>query len=341
MKKLFLTIIVTMFFGIVAYSQTLTEATDLYNGAVVKVNEKNYQTAIDDFQACLNICEKIGADAAELTSRCKTGIYQTTYSYANEMLRNNNFSEALPLLDKVIELAESECQREAITIESKNEMIESIKSKKSSIYAKQAKDQYNLKVYDEVIRLADLALSFNPENITALFYKGRSYEKQGNLELMEDNFTKCIALTSNNPKEAAVAENVKKSARSAYIKAAQAFIQAGQKLSADQENEKTAQLEKAFEMLQKVEFYGMDANAYYHLALVNNGLKKFQAALDAANTGLPLETKNKSNFYYMIGMAYEGLDNTTEACKNYKLVTDGGYVKPAIYQREQVLKCEN
>lgn len=324
-----------------AFSQTLAEATAIYNKAVIKVNNNNFQEAIADFQKSITICETIGEGANELKTRALSAEYQSTNSLANEYFRNQKVDEALSLFDQVLTLADREVKRGAITEQDKIDLNAKINNQKSSIYAKKAKDKYDEGNYDETITIATHALTFDDNNPTAYFYIGRAYEKKEDLVKMEENYKKCIELTKNDSKQAYIGENVKKMARSAYIKAAQVYIKEGQKLPIDKEAEKKIQLEQAYTMLKKVEYYGMDANTYYYLSLVDNNLKNYQEALDAATKGLALEQKNKSNFYFMIGMAYEGLGNVTEACNNYKLVTEGGYVKPAIYQREQVLKCKN
>lgn len=324
-----------------AFSQTLTEATDVYTQAVVDANNSNFQEAIAGFQKCITMCETIGEGANELKTHSLTGEYQSTNSFANEFMRNQKLDEALPVLDQVVTLAAREQLRGAISEQDKTEMIDKINNQKALIYAKKAKDMYDAENYDETIKIAEQSLSFDKENITAYFYTGRAFEKKNDLEKMEENFIKCIELTKNEPKQAYLGENVKKIARSAYIKEAQSYIKEGQKQPIDKEAEKKQQLEQAYALLKKVEYYGMDANTYFYLSLVDNNLKQYDEALDAATKGLALEEKNKSNFYFMIGMAHEGLGNSTEACNNYKLVTDGGYVKPAIYQREQVLKCKN
>lgn len=238
-------------------------------------------------------------------------------------------------------LAIQEQESGSSALEYTTEVLRKIKINKSNIYAKQAKDAYDAGNYEQAITLSTQSIQELSDNTTAYFYRGRAYEKQGDLNKMEENFVQCINLTKDDPQAIGINQSVKKSARSAYIKESQKFIQVAQKCTPEQEATKIENLEKALALLRSAEKYDSDANTYYHLALINNGLKKYQEALNAANAGLPLETKNQSNFYFMIGQSYEGLGDIEKACANYKLVRDGSYVKPAGFQRDQVLKCKD
>lgn len=322
-------------------AQTIESAANLYNQSSDAIKNKDYPAALSDLQKCITMCDALGTeDALELKEKAESVVFQCNYAYSTELIRLKKFDEALPVL-KIAETMALQEQEKGVIGDYATEVLRKIKANKSAIFAKQAKDAYEAAQYDSVIMLATQALQEKPDNTTAFFYRGRAYEKKGDLAKMEEDFSQCINLTRDNPKEVNITESVKKSARSAYIKESQQYIQIAQKCSPEEETKKIENLELALSLLKKAELYDSDANTYYHLALVNNGLKKYQDALNAANAGLPMETKNQSNFYFMIGQAYEGLGNIDKACENYKLVREGGFVKPAGFQRDQVIKCKD
>ena len=82
-----------------------------------------------------------------------------------------------------------------------------------------------------------------------------------------------------------------------------------------------------------------DAQIFYFATIANNGLSNWQKAIEFGNKALSFEQKSKSNLYFELGKAYEGIDNKSEACKAYKGVIDGPNQAAAQYKITQELKC--
>jgi tetratricopeptide (TPR) repeat protein len=82
---------------------------------------------------------------------------------------------------------------------------------------------------------------------------------------------------------------------------------------------------------------------YYLLAVSYNNLKKNDEAIAAANLGVALEEQTAikmARFYYEIAKAYEGKNDASNACENYKKAAVGTFAASANYQMKTVLKCQ-
>ncbi|HQB48503.1 MAG TPA: hypothetical protein PK785_06540, partial [Bacteroidales bacterium] len=91
------------------------------------------------------------------------------------------------------------------------------------------------------------------------------------------------------------------------------------------------------------DFKADDPDTYYYLALSYNGLKNWNMAIEAAQTGVDLsegESKdNKAKFYFEMGNAFKGANNNEKACEAYNNAKYGQFVENANYEITQVLKC--
>jgi tetratricopeptide (TPR) repeat protein len=84
-------------------------------------------------------------------------------------------------------------------------------------------------------------------------------------------------------------------------------------------------------------------DVYYYLAKSYNPLKKYDEAIESANTGILLEEQNDeklARFYFEIAMAFESKKDTLNACINYKKSAFGAFAKYSNDKIKLVLKCQ-
>ena len=154
-----------------------------------------------------------------------------------------------------------------------------------------------------------------------------AYKGQEDLAKMRTNMDKALELGATNTKAAKTLKKIRSIVSKAYIAEGGKMIQAGKFADAK------VNLDIALEYNQK------SKDTYYYLAVACNGLKSWDAAIDAANKSLALEKGNKSKIHFEIGKSFEGKGDAGAACAAYRQVTSGPNVEAAKYQMAIVLKC--
>lgn len=314
-KKLKSLVFVILLGGaVVSYGQTINEAGEALNQGA-ELSKTDPKAAIASFQQCIDVASQLGEEGAELQGKAESMIVKMHYRVAMSELKAKKYDEAIVSLQSTVEVADKYNDAE-------------IKAKATKYipeaYSKKGSTLSRAKKYDEAIAAYNKAIELNGKKGKYYFGRGVVYKKMKNLDAMKTDLDKAIELSKEGDK---VSKKCKSTLHKTYMNAGAKSIQ----------KQKFAD---AAQLLSVATQYGASANAYYYQAVANNGIKKFDVAIEAANKALELEKEDKMRVYFQLGTSYAGLGDNGNACVNFKKVTAGPYVEQAKYQVEQVLKCK-
>lgn len=314
------TTLVLFLIGLVSFSfaQDLNEAGTAFNDGNEAIKAKKFADAVRHYENSLDMCQMIGEDATELQSKVEGQLTKAYYYNAQVLYKKKNFDASIEEFKKAIEAA-------GVSNDEKTK-------KKSTafipkVYSSQGLGLVKEKKYDDAIAIFNKALEYKKGFVNAHYGLGLAYKGKDDVDQAVANFEAAVANGADNPK-AAKTVNKAKSAGSKMLEA-----KAAKELQIEHSKEAVGYLKKANE------FSGGSFNSYYLLALANNKLKNFDAAIEAATTGLTFEGGDTNSINFELGKAYEGKGDSANACAAYKKVTSGPNVQAAQFQIKEVLKC--
>ena len=297
------------------FSQTMNEAGEAFNNGIAALKAKNYSKAIEAYNTCITICDKLGDEGASLKINAESQIPDAYFKLATSLYQSKKFDEAIKAYEKSNE--------SALKIND-TETSDKAKNYIARVYNTKGSAQYKANNFDNALASFDKALKADGTYFKAYYSKALVYNKQENVEAFKNAMDKVIELGPANDKTVAAAKTtVFRSFRADAGKA----LQAGN-------------FKKSIENIDIALNYGSgDAQTFYFATIAYNGLSNWNKAIEYGNKAIALEKKSKSNIYFELGKAYEGNDNLSEACKAYKNVTDGPNKAAAEHKVTTELKC--
>jgi len=314
------TTLVLFLIGLVSfsYAQDINEAGTAFNDGNEAIKAKKFADAVQYFENSLDMCQMIGADAAELQPKVEAQLTKAYYYNAQILYKKKKFEAAVAEFNKAIEAAD--VSNDAKTKKKAQGFI-------PKVYSSQGLSFIKAKDYDGAIAIFNKALSNKEECVNAYYGLGLAYKEKDDIAKAVESFDAAIQNGASNPKAAKTVGKVK-TAGQKMLEAA-----AAKELQIEHAKEAVDYLNKS------IEYSGGSFNAYYLLALGNNKLKQFDAAIDAANKGLAIGGGDTNSIYFELGKSYEGKGDSANACASYKKVTAGPNTQAAQFQMKEVLKC--
>lgn len=314
------TTLVLFLIGLVSFSfaQDLNEAGTAFNDGNEAIKAKKFADAVKHYENSLDMCQMIGGDAAELQSKVEGQLTKAYYYNAQVLYKKKKFDDSVAEFKKAI--AAADVSNDAKTKKKADDFIPKVYSSQGLSYIKEKK-------YDEAIGIFNKALEYKEACVNAYYGLGLAYKEKDDIDQAVANFDAALANGKDNPKAAKTVKKVK-SAGSKMLEAT-----AAKELQIEHAQQAADYLSKS------IEYSGGSFNSYYLLALANNKLKKFDAAIEAATAGLTFEGGDKNSLNFELGKAYEGKGDSANACAAYKKVTSGPNVQAAQFQVKEVLKC--
>lgn len=308
--------IVFLSVSLFAFSQSINEAGSEYNNGLKAMKESNYETAINDFLSCIDICDQLGQEGEDLKSKAQTQLASAYLQHGLELYKGKKFNDALQTLKKSSELAKQI---------GKTKTEQTAKSYMSRVYYTSGLVQLKKPDPDKALEYFNKSIEYDPAYYKAYYGKGLAYKIKDDPEKMKEAFDKVFQYAGGDIKTISKAEDA------AY----KYFLSEGTKAL------QKGNYSKASEFLQEsINYKKPDASIYYYLAIAYNGLSKWDKAIEAANNGINLNSDETSNLYFELGKAYEGKGDKTNACEAYKNVVKGPNQAAAQHKVSQELKCE-
>lgn len=302
--------------SVLVFSQSMNEAGQAFNDGLQKAKAKDYSAAIESYRQCVVFCNSVGAEGNDLKGKAETQIPVAYYNQGKAQYKAKKFDDAIKSFDSAVNSAN------AI-----NDKSNAGKSKKylARVYNSKGTGFYSAKKYDDALVMFYKSLTYDEAYLRANYGKSLVYRKQNNVEAYKAELDYMVANGKEGDKTVA-------KAKSTAVKFF-ANTQAGKAIQA-------GNFKKAVDMLEiGVSFGNVNAQAYFFAAVAHNNLSQWQKAIDAGNNAVAKEKKSKSNIYFELGKAYEGIGNKANACSSYKKVTDGPNLASAKYKIETELKC--
>lgn len=312
--------IVTTFSVKNLHAQTKEDAIVAFNAAL-ELSKTNLDGAIVKMQDVVKMCTTIGADADTLKMKAGTVIPVWQYNVANNLITSKKYNLAIAAYEK----------SNALAVKYGDDNIkEKSAGQLTILYKNKGYSAYQANKLDSAVIYLDKSLSFDPNYATAMYLKGLIYKKKGDDAKMIENMK-------------LAAETAAKTNDSMVMKAANTMIGANlNQEGIDAFNKKS--YTEAVEKLNSALALGFKTkNLYYVLATSNNFLKKYDEAIEAAKAGMAMDDQTNeklARYYCEIAKAYEGKNDTENACANYKKSVYGPFAKFANDKIKNVLKCQ-
>jgi tetratricopeptide (TPR) repeat protein len=312
--------LVTTFSGNNLYAQTKEDAGTAFNAAL-ELSKTDMPGAIVKMQDVLKMCNAIGRDGDTLKMKVGTVLPVWQYNIGNNLLKDKNYDQAIPAYEKSLDFATTFSDAN-IKTKAEDQLVK--------LYTNKGNVLLKADSADKAIVYLDKALKFDPEYSKALFTKGQAYKKKGDNVKMQENMELAIASATKTNDTLTIRAAKNTIGASLYNEGKVAF-------------QKKSYADAVTKLNSAATFDFKNKELYYLLAASNNNLKNFDAAIEAANAGLPMEEQTNekmARFYYEIAKAYEGKKDVANACTNYKKAAFGTFAQSANYQMKTVLKCQ-
>jgi tetratricopeptide (TPR) repeat protein len=299
-----------------AQAQDVNEAVTAYNDAL-KVMSSDPANAVKTLDACIALCNKIGAPADSIKTAATSKFAETYYNLALNQAKAKDLDGAVVNFKEAIKYAE----------QTKNtEVLKRTTPALVRIYAMQANTYLTQKDPVKAQETLNLALQLDQENVTTWLVQMKIHQDADNDAGVEEAIAKCVAI-SKNPNET----------RQAQQSGMKYFLSKGSKaVNGSKFDEGVASLEKALAYDEN----NKDVIAY--LAKAYNGVSQWDKAIETANKGIALEedvAEKEAKFWFEVGLAYKGKGDKTNACDSFKKAMAGQYLENAKYEIEVDLKC--
>jgi len=316
-QKLFMAVVMSLSFTTITYAQTVNEAGEKLNEGIKNLKAKNYDQAIVSLESCVEICDMVGPDAFDVRSSAVTKIPIAYFKSAVAVYKSKDYPAAIEKFKKSAEIAKKYDNAKLEKNSAKNV---------PALYNSLSNASIKRKDFDKALSLLDEAIAYKPTYLKGYLGKARVYKELGKTAELEANIAKILEIKSDS-----------KTAITARELAGNYFLNKGVKAIGNKN------YAAALPLLEKSKQYkNPDVNTYYYYAIVYNGLKKFDKALEATKAAVTKGGSEKviANVYFEQGNALAGLNKKTEACEAYTKALNGPNAEAANFQMKEVLKCK-
>ena len=301
-------------------AQTKEDAGNAFNAAL-ELSKTNMAGAVVKMEEVVTMCNALGADGDTIKMSATTVIPVWQYNVGNNFLKVKDYNKATVAFEKSDEYA-AKYDDENIKLKSEDILVK--------LYASKGNTLLKADKADEAIAVLDKSLKIDPANSKALYAKGLAYKKKGDTEKLLENMELSLA-SATKDNDTVIADAARSTIALTYYQDGKTLFQ-------------KKSYEEAIEKFNSaLKYDDTNKELFYLLAVSNNNIKKYDEAIAAGNSGLPLEDQSNvkmARFYYEIAKAYEGKQDTSNACDSYKKSAFGTFAQSANYQMKTVLKCQ-
>jgi len=306
-------------------AQTLTDVINEFNAGVENVNNQEYIPSVEHFNAVLSMAEVVGDSANDLKAQAENQIPLAYYRQATLFLKRKQFDNAIPNLEKTIELATLYGNNDDSKDKANNYLLQS--------YMMEGQRNYKNESYESAIEYFDKALAMNKNLYKAHLAKSMIYMDQDETDMMLEELAlaKEGALAKNDSK---TVELVNNHIDSYYNK----FITEEMEMVDPEENDYTYVIEACENALNA---NPENPRALYHLALIDNKMIEYDAAIENALKALKFETDPVwiSAINFELGSAYQNTAEYTKACETLQKVVEDPFLTRAEKKMGTIPGC--
>ncbi len=312
MKKIILTLLLSVFAISTAIAQDMESATNLYNAGAVALNEGKKADALKNFEEALNQAITIGADAEEIANNCKKVIPTLYLAIGKDYGVAKDIPNAVVFLKKAVDKGDEYGDFDTM-------------GEASSLIPQLYMNEGNLKLND-----GD--------------FKGAIAEYKKVVEIEKDNgmaYLRMGMAASRLEDEATTVSSFQKAAEfgqkdQADKQLSQFYMKKANALMKEKKNvECMTYAKKSYELSD-------NATARKIYAISALGLKKYDEAIDGLEAYLSLspDASDKNAMTLQMATSYEAKGNKEKACEYYKQVmTDPKFKDYATHKVTVDLKC--
>jgi len=300
-------------------AQTKDDATNAYNRGV-ELASTDLPKAVEALIEAVDIAEKAGDEAADILQLASQQIPLLQYNYSTSLYKEKKLDESIAgfILARDYSVKYKD---------------ESTKAKAEELLPKLYLSKGNGEMKDnklaEALESFDKALAYDSSFSKAYLLKGIVFKKQNKFDEMKAAMDKAIETGTASNDDKTVASASKTVSDDYIINANSAF--------------KKGNFSEVISLLdESVKYVADNPEAYYLYALANNKLSKWDDAITSAEKGMSLDEntpEKQARFYFEMGMAQSGKNDTGAACASFKKAAVGPLAESANYQIKTVLKC--
>ncbi len=308
-------------------AQSKSDVIKTFNQAYQYAKQNDYQQAIDTFQKCIQLADKVGPTATDVKQKAQEQLAPLHYRLAADFYRQKKMSESIQAFEDAMKVAEKYGNKD---------IAERCKQNIPKLYYAKGNMEYMNGDYSSAIQDYDNALKLDPNNAKPYYQKGLSYKSmdKGNknvdkLKEALDMWDKAIEIGQKSQDNVTV--------RQAKRAASDFLVYKGAN------DTEAKQYKTALELLKKsLNYDATNPNAYYRLAETYNKVHSSANALKYGEMALKYEKggkTDKAKIWFEIGTAHKNLKQKKEACSAFEQAAYGSFKQIADHELKYDLKC--
>jgi tetratricopeptide (TPR) repeat protein len=316
-----LIVLVLSVFTLSVFSQDINQAGEKFNEANQAVKANKFELAVQKYEEAMGIASQLGEEGEMIVINCQSQLPSLYYKMGVADYKEKKVEEAIGEFEKAIEFG---------TLYNDPETVKNATETIPKLYYAQGNTFYKKEKYDEALARFEKAAEMAPDYSRAYWGMGLAYNKLDDTKNMKDAFVKAQELATADGDDKMLTK-INKNAKKIFQGKGAKKLQA-------------QQWESALMCLDaSLSFDPDNADTYYYVALANNGMKKFDAAVDAAQKGIEISAEKgpeyQAKLYYELGNALKGKGQNAKACEAYTSAKHGSFAESANYEITTVLKC--
>ncbi len=209
MKKIFLMLVAAAMTALTVSAQDINQATENYNNGAMELQMGNKDAALGYFQTALTMAEALGDEGAEIAANCKNTIPALMASIGKDLVKAEDFTNAIEQLKKAAEVAEAYGNAE---------VVDDVKTLIPQVLMSQAGNLLNGKDFAGAAAIYQQVVDADPANGMAALRLGMALGSLGKTAEAEAAYLQA----AENGQEA----NAKKQLSNMFVKQAAALLKA-------------------------------------------------------------------------------------------------------------------
>ena len=209
MKKIFLMLVAAAMTALTVSAQDINQATENYNNGAMELQMGNKDAALGYFQTALTMAEALGDEGAEIAANCKNTIPALMASIGKDLVKAEDFTNAIEQLKKAAEVAEAYGNAE---------VVEDVTTLIPQVLMSQAGNLLNAKDFAGAAAIYQQVVDADPANGMAALRLGMALGSLGKTAEAEAAYLQAV----ENGQEA----NAKKQLSNMFVKQAAALLKA-------------------------------------------------------------------------------------------------------------------